>query len=425
MNYQLASKYFTFCLILFLFQGLSAQEIVLTKPEQLGMSSQRLAVLSETFQDYSDKGLLPGSMVLVARKGEIVYSKAFGYRDMESKDPLKENSIFRIASQTKAIVSVGIMMLQEEGKLLISDPIGKFIPEFLKTTVAVPNEEGSYEIVDAKRLITIRDLLTHTAGIGYGNGVAKDLWKEAEIQGWYFAHREEPILETVKKMASLPFDAQPGEKFVYGYNTDILGALIEVVSGVPLDQFLQEKILDPLGMEDTHFYLPKEKADRLAVVYSTTDEGLKRTPDVSAMVGQGAYVEGPRTSFSGGAGYLSTAQDYAKFLQMMLNGGKLNGVRIISPKTVELMTVSHLKEMPGNWRQGSGFGLGFSVVEDLGARGVLGSKGEYGWGGAYHSSYWVDPQEELVVVYFTQVIPASKLDDHNKLRALIYQAIVE
>jgi CubicO group peptidase (beta-lactamase class C family) len=226
-------------------------------------------------------------------------------------------------------------------------------------------------------------------------------------------------------MAALPFDAQPGEQFVYGYNTDILGALIERVSGEPLDEYLHARIFLPLGMEDTAFYLPRGKEDRLSVVYSTTDGGgLERAPDPGGMVGQGAYVEGPRQSFSGGAGLLSTAMDYATFLQMMLNGGSLNGHRILSPKTVELMTVNHLSEASFPWGNGTGFGLGFSVVVDLGARGVPGSVGEFGWGGAYHSTYWVDPKEELVVVYFTQVIPADGLDDDGKLRALIYQALV-
>ena len=425
MNYQSLSKNLLFFLVLLLFSGLNAQELVISQPEQVGMSSDRLAVLSQTFQDYVEERKLPGASILVKRKGQVAYFETFGNSDREKGKPLGKDAIFRIASQTKAIVSVGIMILQEEGKLLITDPVGDYIPEFKETTVAVPLEEGGYEIVKANRQITIRDLLTHSAGIGYGYGPAKDLWEEANIQGWYFAHREEPILETVKKMAKLPFDAQPGERFVYGYNTDILGALIGVVSGKSLDVFLQERILAPLGMKDTHFYLPKEKKDRLAVVYSVGEKGLERAPDISAMQAQGAYVEGPRKSFSGGAGYLSTAQDYARFLQMMLNGGELDGVRILSPKTVELMTVSHLKKMPSNWRKGSGFGLGFSVVEDLGERGVLGSEGEFGWGGAYHSTYWVDPKEELIVVYFSQVIPARGLDDHDKLRALVYQAIID
>lgn len=418
-------KPLTFFLSFILCSNLFAQVLTKTEPEKVGMSSERLEILTDNFQQFVDSSKLPGAVVLVARRGQIAYFKSFGKSDMEKKTPMEENSIFRIASQTKAIVSVGIMMLQEEGKLLITDPVGKYIPEFNKTSVAKEKEEGGYEIVKANRPITIRDLLTHTSGIGYGEGVASDLWEKENIQGWYFADRDEPVLETVKRMAVLPFDAQPGEKFVYGYNTDILGALIEVVSGEPLDKFLKNRILDPLEMNDTHFYLPKDKKERLAVVYSTTDDGLEKAPEPGDMIGQGAYVEGPRVSFSGGAGFLSTALDYAKFLQMMLNGGEYNGKQIISPKTVELMTINHLGEVQFPWANGTGFGLGFSVVEDLGLRGVLGSEGEYGWGGAYHSNYWVDPQEQLVVVYFTQVIPAIRLDDHEKLRALVYQSLVD
>ena len=272
-------------------------------------------------------------------------------------------------------------------------------------------------MVPANRQITIRDLLTHTAGIGYGGGPGAARWAEAGIQGWYFAHRQKPIRDTVRRMAELPMEAQPGERFVYGYNTDILGALIEVVSGRPLDEFLQQEIFDPLNMPDTHFYLPAEKQDRLAVVYSVAADGaLQRTPDVSAMVGQGAYVDGPRVSFSGGAGLLSTVRDYARFLQMTANGGALDGRQILSRKTLQLMTVDHLNRI--EFTPGSGFGLGFSVVKDLGARGTLGSVGEYAWGGAYHTSYWVDPAEQLVVVYMTQTLPAQDLDDVAKLRAL-------
>lgn len=415
-----------FLLLAFMLQlTLYAQEFKKVPANSVGLSSERLEFLTNTFQEYVDQGELPGAVVLVARKGQIAYLNAFGKSDKENNLPMQENSIFRIASQTKAIVSVGIMLLQEEGKLLITDPVGKYIPAFKETTVAVPQEGAAYEIVKAQRPITIRDLLTHTAGIGYGQGIASDLWKQAKIQGWYFADREEPIQATVSRMAALPFEAQPGEKFVYGYNTDILGALIEVVSGESLDTFLKTRILDPLGMNDTHFYLPKAKSSRLTVVYSPTKKGLERAPNPGGMVGQGAYLDGPRVSFSGGAGFLSTAVDYAKFLQMMLNKGNFNGKQIISPKTVALMTVNHLGAIPFPWEKGVGFGLGFSVVEDLGQRGVLGSKGEFGWGGAYHSTYWVDPQEELVVVYFTQLIPANGLDDHQKLRALIYQALMD
>ena len=277
----------------------------------------------------------------------------------------------------------------------------------------------------AERAITIRDLLTHTAGVGYGGGVAADAWAAAGIQGWYFADRDEPVRATVERMAALPFDAQPGEAVVYGYSTDILGAVLEVASGEPLDELLRSRIFEPLGMADTHFYLPPSERDRLSVVYSLEEGELTRAPDPGGMVGQGAYLEGPRTSFSGGAGLLSTARDYARFLLALWNGGELEGVRILSPKSVQLMTVNHVGDLMARFRPGRGFGLGFEMVEELGARGALGSVGEYGWGGAYHSTFWVDPVEDLVVVYFTQVIPAGGLDDHARLRALVYQSVVE
>lgn len=401
-----------------------AQTLQRVKPEAVGLSSERLKRLSEALNGYVKDGRLPGGVVLVARRGKVAYTEAFGQRDREAGAPMREDAVFRIASQTKALVSVGVMILQEEGRLLISDPVGKYLPEFRETTVAVPKQGGGYEVVKAKRPVTIRDLLTHMSGVGYGGGVARDRWEAAKITGWYFADRDEPVGATVARMAALPFDAQPGEKWVYGYSTDILGALLEKVSGQSLDEYLRARIFDPLGMKDTHFYLPESKAERFAVVYSAKEAGgLERAPEPGGMVGQGAYVKGPRKSFSGGAGLLSTANDYARFLSMLLNGGELDGKRLLSRKSVELMTVDHINGVP--YREGQGFGLGFSVVKDLGLRGQPGSVGEYGWGGAYHSTYWVDPKEQLVVVYFTQLIPARGLDDHDKLRALVYQAIVD
>ncbi|MTI38359.1 serine hydrolase domain-containing protein [Fulvivirga lutimaris] len=413
-------------LIVFLSQNLIGQELTKVAPEKVGMSTERLEHLSNTFQEYVDNEKLSGSVILLARKGQIAYFESFGSSDIESKVAMKNDAIFRIASQTKALVSVGIMILMEEGKLLITDPVGKYIPAFKTTTVAEPDGDG-YKVVKAKRPITITDLLTHTAGIGYGYGLGAEQWEKAEIQGWYFADRDEPIQATIERLGNLPFEAHPGERFVYGYNTDILGALIEVVSGETLDAFLKNRILDPLGMNDTHFYLPKEKKDRLAVVYSPDGEkgGLKKAPSPGGMVGQGEYVDGPRKSFSGGAGLLSTAMDYAKFLQMMLNKGTFNGNRVLSRKSVELMTSDHIGNDMFPWVGGTGFGLGFSVATNFALRSELGSNGEFGWGGAYHSTYWVDPQEELVVVYFTQLIPDNGLDDHKKLRALTYQSIID
>tara|TARA_B100000780_G_scaffold59926_1_gene38465 strand:- start:508 stop:1782 length:1275 start_codon:yes stop_codon:yes gene_type:complete len=404
---------------------LTGQELIPTLPENVGISSERINNLNSVLQNYVDDNSISGAVALVARKNKIVFFDAVGKSDIEKNKVMEKDAIFRIASQSKAIISVGVMILQEQGRLLISDELGDYIPEFKKTNVEELNKEGGYEIVDAKRPITIRDLLTHTSGIGYGYGLSKDLWEEAKIQGWYFADRNEPILETVKRIASLPFEAHPGEKFVYGYNTDILGAVIEVISGQSLETFLQNRILTPLGMNDTHFYLPKSKVSRLATVYSSGDYGIVKAPVDGTMVSQGAYVKGPRKSFSGGAGFLSTALDYAKFLQMMLNGGKFDGKRIISRKSIELMTTDHLDQATFEWTKGTGFGLGFSVLTNLGLRGEYGTLGEYGWGGAYHSSYWVDPKEELLVVYLTQLIPAKKINDHGKLRAQVYQSLVD
>ena len=400
---------------------LSSEDLPRAQPEAVGLSGPRLERLTEAMEAYVDDGRLAGAVVLVARRGRVAYLRSFGQRDIESGSPMADDSIFRIASQTKAIVSTGVLLLQEEGRLLLSDPVGRYLPEFTRTQVAVVRNGGGYDVVDSRGPVMVRQLLTHTSGVSYGNGPASDRWESAGVQGWYFADREEPVGDTIARIATLPFDAHPGEQWIYGYSIDILGALIEAVSGQPLDEFLRTRILEPLGMEDTHFYLPFDKRDRLAAVYSATNDGLERAPNPGHMVGQGAYVDGPRTSFSGGAGLLSTATDYARFLQMMLNGGELEGTRLLSRKTVELMTTNHLTDQP--FRAGQGFGLGFSIVEDVGARGLPGSKGEYGWGGAYHSTYWVDPVEDLVVVYLTQLIPAGGIDDQGRLRALIYQAI--
>ena len=400
-----------------------AQDLLPGVPESVAVSSDRLNRLDEAMERYVSDERVAGAVVLVSRRSRVIYHKAFGMSDIESGARMQKNAIFRIASQTKAIVSAGVLALQEQGKLLIRDRLGRHLPEFRETTVAVEDAKGAYEVVPTKRPIELRDLLTHTAGISYGNGPAKDHWEGAGIQGWYFADRSEPVGTTVARMAALPFDAHPGERWVYGYNTDILGAVVERVSGQPLDVFLRETILEPLGMDDTHFYLPPSKADRLATVYSASEGGLDRAPDPGHMVGQGHYFKGPRASFSGGAGLVSTARDYSRFLQMMLNGGTLDGTRVLSRKTVELMTTDHLDGI--KYRPGQGFGLGFYVVKDVGARGSPGTVGEFGWGGAYHSTYWVDPAEDLVVVYMTQLIPAGGEDDHGRLRSLVYQALAD
>ncbi len=257
------------------------------------MSAERLGRLNSVFQDYVETNRLPGAVTLVARHGKIVHLGAYGQRDREADATMTADTIFRIASQTKAVVSVAIMMLQEDGRLLIDDPLGNYLPEFAQTTVAEPNEAGGYDIVPAKRPITVRDLLRHTSGYDYGSGPAADRWKAAGIQGWYFADRDEPIRETIRRLAALPAAAHPGERYVYGYSTDILGVVIEVVSGQTLAAFLQERIFDPLGMTDTHFYLPESKRDRLAAVYSLRrDKPLERAPDAGTMVRQEHCCQG-------------------------------------------------------------------------------------------------------------------------------------
>ena len=393
--------------------------LLLGLPAAAGVSQDRLERLDAFFDSRVDAGKLPGAVLQVTHDGDTVYHRATGFRDREAGAPMAPDTIFRIASMSKAIVSTAIMALQERGALLIGQPVGDFLPEYAATRVAVPGEDGGYEVVDAERAITIRDLLTHTAGIGYGYGPAAEQWQAAGLQHWYFGHRDEPIRETVRRFAEMPMDAQPGERFVYGYNTDILGAVVEVASGRPLDAFLQAELFEPLGMRDTSFYLPPGKEDRLAVVYSLTeDSDLVRADSDTPFYGQGHYVEGPRASFSGGAGLLSTSADYTRFLEAMRRGGG----PVLGRKSVELMTADHLGHIAA-LLPGSGFGLGFAILSDIGASGQPGSVGEFSWGGAYHTSYWVDPVEKLTVVYMTQVLPARRLDDFGKVRALIYQAL--
>jgi CubicO group peptidase (beta-lactamase class C family) len=394
-------------------------------PAAVGVSVERLNRLSSTLQQYVDQQRVAGLVTIVVRNGRTVHLEAFGKRDVESGAPMTTDTIFRIASMSKAITSVATMILIEEGKLLLSDPVSKFIPSFAKTTVMVPPPPGAVpgtpvSAVPAKRQITVRDLLTHTAGIGYGAGPAEAQYKAANVHMWYFADKAEPIATTIDRLAALPFDAQPGEKYVYGFNTDILGVVVEKASGMSLDEFLKTRIFQPLKMADTHFYLPIEKRDRLATVYSLRDGKLVRAPQEG--MGQGAYVDGPRQSFSGGAGLLSTAADYARFLQMVVNGGELDGVRLLSPKTVELMSSSHTGSLYNEGR--TGFGLGFEVVEHVGRSGEHGSVGLLSWGGAYHTDFWADPQEKVVAVLMTQLLPAAGSDLHGKFRALVYQSIV-
>jgi CubicO group peptidase (beta-lactamase class C family) len=391
-----------------------------------GISQVRLKVLDDVMKQYVADGKLAGAVVMIHQDGREVFSEAYGWRDREAGAAMQEDTIFRIASQTKALTSVAIMMLMEEGKLILDDPLSKFLPEWSKTTVAVAKAGGGYDVVPAKRPITIRDLLSHSAGISYGSGPGEKAWRDAGVFGWYFADKTETVANVVKRMPALPMAAQPGEAWAYGYNTDILGVVIEKLSGKSLDVFFKERLTDPLGMTDTSFCLPPSKSSRLAVVYSAKDGKSERAADPGEWIGQGHigqghYANGPCKAFAGGAGLLSTAADYSRFLEMLRRGGELDGKRYLSRKSVEQMSLNALAT--ATFQPGQGFGLGFRITEEPGVMGNLGSPGDYGWGGAYHSTYWVDPAEGLTVSFMTQLIPAGGLDTQAKLRALIYAAL--
>jgi CubicO group peptidase (beta-lactamase class C family) len=389
------------------------------------IAPERLARIDRLFQQYVDEGRIAGAVALVLQDGKPVYDRAFGWSDKEAGRTMTTDTIFRIASQTKALTSVAVLSLMEEGKIGLGDPASRFIPGFSTTTVAVQNG-SEMSTVPARRQITVRDLLTHTAGISYGTDRAvasqyalKGLGPAAGY-GWYTADKDEPICDTMERLAALPFVAQPGDAFVYGYNTDILGCIAERASGTPLDELIRARITGPLGMKDTQFYLPAAQRDRLAAVYSSTEAGggrISRAPD--GPKGQGDYVDGPRRSFAGGAGLLSTARDYARFLEMLRLGGALDGVRILSPRTVELMTTNQVGTLHAS--DGRGFGLGFETTDRYGANG-MDSVGAFGWGGAYGTTYRVDPKGRLVLVLMVQMLPnASNIG--SRFPTLVYQAL--
>jgi CubicO group peptidase (beta-lactamase class C family) len=389
------------------------------------LSAERLARIDRLFQQYVDEQRIAGAVVVVLQDGKPAYERAFGWRDKEAGSRMTTDAIFRIASQTKALTSVAILSLMEEGKIGLNDPASRFIPAFAKTTVAVPNE-SNVSAIPAKRPITIRDLLTHTAGISYGtNPSVAALYEKQGLgpaagYGWYTADKDEPICSTMERLATLPFVSQPGEAWVYGYNTDILGCIAERASGTPLDELVRTRITGPLGMKDTQFFLPPAQRDRLAAVYTSSgvmNGKVTRAPDGPR--GQGNYVDGPRRSFAGGAGLLSTARDYARFLEMIRNGGALDGVRILAPRTVELMTTNQVGTLHSP--NGLGFGLGFETTDRVGANG-LDPTGAYGWSGAYGSVYRVDPKAHLVLVLMIQIVPNTS-DIGNRFPTLVYQAL--
>lgn len=403
----------------------SAQGLPTGRAADLGFSPSRLARIDTLLQLYVDQGKLPGAVAIVARHGRVAWSGAFGMADREAARPMTPDALFRIASQSKAVTSVAAMILVEEGRLRLNEPVSKYIPGFANARVAVATDTGR-ALVPAHRPITIRQLLTQTAGLSYGtDSLIREDYRAAGLgpaagYGWYLADKAEPVCSTMERLATLPLAAQPGEAWIYGYASDVLGCVVERVSGMALDRFLRQRIFTPLRMSHTWFFPPESLHGRVTAVYAVTPEGaLVRAPD--GAMGQGDYIDGPRQDFSGGAGLVSTAGDYARFLQMLLGGGELDGARILSPATVALMTADQVDTL--YHVAGMGFGLGFEVLEQPGLAGQFGTKGRYGWGGAYGTNYWVDPADDLIVVLMLQALPQRGLDVTDKFRTMVYAAL--
>jgi CubicO group peptidase (beta-lactamase class C family) len=392
-------------------------------PEDLGMSSERLARLGTIFQRAVDSGELPGAVVMVARDGRLVYSQSLGWQEKARNVRMREDSIFRIYSMTKPVVSVAAMMLVEEGVLGLHEPLSKYLPEFREMKVGIEGTDSSgkasFTTADAKRQITVQDLLRHTSGFTYGAFVQKTavqrMYKDAGLwsQKWVLA-------DFCKALAKLPLQYEPGTTWEYGHSTDVLGRVVEVVSGKPLDRFLAERIFSPLGMSDTAFQVPRDKQDRLAE--PMPDKHTGKTPEL-------IDVRQPATFFAGGHGLVSTAGDYLRFVQMLLNGGALDGVRILGPRTVEYMASTHLHDgislgtnyLPG---PGYGFGLGFGTRLEIGMSEWPGSVGDFYWGGYAGTYFWIDPEQGLVVTFMSQE-PVRRQHFRTLLRNLVYQAIME
>ncbi len=388
-------------------------------PSSVNVSDVRLSRIDNMLKQGIDSGWIAGAVGFIARDGQIVYDKAFGVNDIEKKSLMKRDDIFRIASQTKAITSVAVMTLFEQGKFLLDDPISKYIPEFVHPKVVdkFNEKDSSYTTIPANREITIRDLLTHTSGIDYagiGSKNMRAIYAKADIPGGFGANM---ILgEKMRALGKLPLVHQPGERFTYGLNVDVLGYLVEVISGESLDKYFYNHIFEPLGMNDTYFYLPESKYDRLVKVI--TEDKDRHLANFT-----GDFVKYPLTKgtyFSGGAGLSSTIKDYAIFLQMMLNGGEYNGRRILAKRTVELMTCNQIGELNVGRDK---FGLGFQITTEYGQARLGVTEGSFAWGGYFGTIYWADPKEHLVCLLFINQSPLSHSELQDKFRALVYQAL--
>lgn len=412
-------------LFLFGFHGVMwGQVIDNSKRPNPEVDYKRLARIDTLVNDYIRHDWEKGVVTLIVKDNQVVQYKGYGYADAATRKPMPSDALFRIMSQTKAITGIGIMILYEHGKLLLDEPVSDFIPEFKNQVVLNTYDpaDTTYTTVPAKRAVTIRDLLTHTSGIDYagiGTKAMKAIYAKAGIPSG-LGHFDADLLTEMKKLASLPLAFQPGEKFQYGLNYDLLGCLIEIISGQTLDRFFQENIFEPLGMKDTYFNVPASKATRLVAVY--TEDSLKHIIPWSHTFRQidPDYPTMNTHYFSGGAGLSSTAYDYAIFLQMLLNGGIYNGRRILAPRTVEMITSNQLDF---HYNGTDDFGLGFDIVTEKGANLGPRNKGSYSWGGYYGTTYWVDPREHMVCLIMTQHTPNSHGDLTNKITSLIYASL--
>jgi CubicO group peptidase (beta-lactamase class C family) len=404
-----------------------AQELSAAKPESVGLSSDRLERIGAAVQRSIDDKRIAGAVTLVARRGHVAWLKAQGMMDREAGKPMQTDAIFRICSMTKAITTLAAMMLYEDGRFLLDDPVSNYIPEFKNPKVLVKPASGEPYTIPATKQITIRNLMTHTSGITYHwNSDLGQMYKDANVAHGLLAY-DGTIGDSVKHLAHLPLLFNPGERFEYSLGVDVLGYLVEVVSGKPLDEFLRARIFEPLAMTDSYFYPPENKLTRLATAYTWyPDKGLARFPDAPITEGAFSYsadypARGPKKLFAGGAGLCSTAMDYARFCQFMLDGGKAVNTRLLSRKTVELMTHDQL----GKIGPEQGFGLGFGIDGVKAPLGELGSPGEYNWGGFFYTAFVIDPKEQMITVFMAQLHPGEDLTLDRLFHVLAVQAITD
>ena len=395
-----------------------------TKPEEVGLSTERLARATQVLKAEVAKGQYPGAVALIARKGKIAYLESVGQRDPAAGAPMSNDAIFRLYSMTKPFTSVAVMMLVEEGRLVLSDPVSKFLPQLASLQVSVPRFDPDtgkavYALVPAERQMTIQDLLRHTSGLVYGgftnHAQVKELYAKAGVD-W----RDVTPAEQLDRLAKVPLAHQPGAAWEYSLSTDVLGRVVEAVSGTTLSRFLAERIFTPLRMTDTAFLVPPDKVGRLAQSFPT-DKATGKPIEL-------LDVTAPQKNDAGGAGSAGTAGDYARFSQMLLNGGHLDGVRLLSRATVSHMTADHLGDIKvaGSLARGYTFGLGFAIRKETGLNAVPGSAGEYTWGGAAGTGFWIDPKEQMVVILMTQNTPGpARSYDRELFRQLVQQAIID